>query len=72
MFRGWKAAFDALYERSAERPVMLPLVAHDFITGRPFRSKALDDFIAYAKQFEGVVFTAHDQVASWWSDLYNT
>lgn len=71
MFRGWKAAFDALYERSADRAVMMPLVAHDFITGRPFRSKALDDFIAYAKQFEGVVFTAHDQVASWWRDLYN-
>jgi peptidoglycan/xylan/chitin deacetylase (PgdA/CDA1 family) len=70
MFRGWKAAFDALYERSGERAVMMPLVAHDFITGRPFRSKALDDFIAYAKQFEGVVFTAHDQVASWWRDLY--
>jgi peptidoglycan/xylan/chitin deacetylase (PgdA/CDA1 family) len=70
MFRGWKAAFDALYERGAERAVMMPLVVHDFITGRPFRAKVLDDFIAYAKQFEGVVFTAHDQVASWWRDLY--
>ena len=70
MLRGWKSAFDALYERGAERAVMMPLVAHDFITGRPFRAKVLDDFIAYAKQFEGVVFTGHDQLACWWRNLY--
>jgi len=69
-FRGLKSAFDALYERGAERAVMMPLVAHDFITGRPFRAKVLDDFIAYAKQFEGVVFAGHDQLASWWKNLY--
>ena len=61
-------AFDALYERSAERAVMMPLVVHDFITGRPFRSKVLDDFLGYAKQFGGVVFTGHDQLAAWSRD----
>jgi len=68
MFRGWKSTFDALYERGADRPVMMPLVVHDFNTGRPFRSKVLDDFIGYAKQFEGVVFAGHDQLCSWWQD----
>lgn len=44
MLRNLKLAFDALYERSAERAVMMPLVVHDFISGRPFRSKVFDDF----------------------------
>jgi hypothetical protein len=30
----------------------------------------LDDFIAYAKQFEGVVFTTHDEVGAWWWKNY--
>ena len=57
-----KAQFDALYERGAEKPVLMPLTVHDFIIGRPSRSLVLDEFITYAKQFEGVVFTTHDQV----------
>ena len=65
MLRNLKLAFDALYERSAERAVMMPLVVHDFISGRPFRSKVFDDFVTYAKQFDGVVFTGHDQLAGW-------
>jgi len=41
------------------------------IVGRPSRSKTLDDFIAYAKQFEGVVFATHDQVSAWWRKNYS-
>jgi peptidoglycan/xylan/chitin deacetylase (PgdA/CDA1 family) len=65
-----KAQFDALYERGAEQAVLMPLSVHDFIVGRPSRSKTLDDFIAYARQFEGVVFTTHDQVRGWWLNNY--
>jgi peptidoglycan/xylan/chitin deacetylase (PgdA/CDA1 family) len=61
-----KSQFDALYERGAEKPVLMPLTVHDFIVGRPSRSRALGEFIAYAQQFEGVVFTTHDQVTAWW------
>jgi hypothetical protein len=49
----------------------MPLTVHDFIVGRPSRSKTLDDFIAYAKQFEGVVFATHDQVSAWWRKNYS-
>lgn len=66
MLRALKSGFDALYEQGAEKSVMMPLVVHDFITGRPSRAKVLDDFIVYAKQFEGVVFTTHDEIGSWW------
>ena len=66
MFGGPRvSAFDALYERGAERAAMMALVVHNFITGRPFRSKAFDDFVLSAKQFDGVVFVGHDQLAEW-------
>ena len=65
-----KDQFDALYERGAEQAVLMPMTVHDFITGRPSRAKAFDDFIAYAKQHEGVVFTTHDEVRKWWLANY--
>ena len=71
VFQIMKDQFDALYERGATHPVLMPLTVHDFITGRPSRSKTFDDFIAYAKQFEGVAFTTHDQVRKWWMQNYD-
>ena len=65
-----KDQFDALYERGAEQAVMMPLTVHDFITGRPSRAKLFDDFLGYAKQHEGVVFTTHDEVRRWWLGNY--
>ncbi|HVY59392.1 MAG TPA: polysaccharide deacetylase family protein [Xanthobacteraceae bacterium] len=70
IFHSLKAQFDALYERGAERAVLMPLSVHDFILGRPSRSKALEDFLDYAKQFAGVVFTTHDVVSQWWWKNY--
>jgi peptidoglycan/xylan/chitin deacetylase (PgdA/CDA1 family) len=71
VFGIFKSQFDALYERGAERPVLMPLTVHDFIVGRPSRAKVLDDFIAYAKQFDGVRFVTHDQVNAWWAENYS-
>jgi peptidoglycan/xylan/chitin deacetylase (PgdA/CDA1 family) len=65
-----KDQFDALYERGEEQAVMMPLTVHDFITGRPSRAKLFDDFLGYAKQHEGVVFTTHDEVRKWWLGNY--
>jgi peptidoglycan/xylan/chitin deacetylase (PgdA/CDA1 family) len=70
ILRQMKAQFDALYERGAEKAVLMPLSAHDFIVGRPSRSIVMDEFIAYAKQFAGVVFATHDQVGKWWLENY--
>ena len=48
----------------------MPMTVHDFITGRPSRAKIFDDFIAYALQHPGVVFTTHDEVRKWCLDSY--
>jgi peptidoglycan/xylan/chitin deacetylase (PgdA/CDA1 family) len=69
-FKIMKAQFDALYERGAEQAVLMPMTVHDYITGRPSRSKVFDDFLTYAKQFDGVVFTTHDEVRTWWLKNY--
>ncbi len=63
--------FDALYARGANEPVLMPMTVHDFITGRPSRAKILDEFIGYAKQHEGVVFTTHDEVRQWYIEGYS-
>ena len=68
IFNGWKAAFEGLYEMAASKPVMMPLVVHDFTAERPSRAKALNDFINYVKTFEGVVFTHHEELGKWWRD----
>jgi hypothetical protein len=48
----------------------MPMTVHDYITGRPGRSKIFDEFLTYAQQFEGVVFTTHDQARAWWMQNY--
>lgn len=63
--------FDALYARGENEPVLMPMTVHDFITGRPSRAKILDEFIGYAKQHEGVVFTTHDEVRQWYVEGYS-
>lgn len=37
--------------------------AHDRITGRPARTKVLEDFIIYAQKQPGAVFLRKDQIA---------
>jgi peptidoglycan/xylan/chitin deacetylase (PgdA/CDA1 family) len=65
-----KSQFDALYQRGESKAVLMPLTVHDFIMGRPSRCKILDDFIAYAKQHEGVAFITHDEASAWWWKNY--
>jgi peptidoglycan/xylan/chitin deacetylase (PgdA/CDA1 family) len=66
-----KSQFDALYERGAQQAVLMPMTVHDYITGRPARAKIFDEFLTYAKQHEGVVFTTHDEVRKWWMQNYD-
>lgn len=60
-----KDEFDVLYAEGASRRRMMSISAHDRLAGSPARVKALDDFITYAKQHEGVVFMRKDAIARW-------
>src|SRR5258705_1517628 len=58
-----KYEFDQLYAEAATRRRMMSVSAHDRITGRPARTKLLEDFIIYAQKQPGVVFLRKDQIA---------
>src|SRR5438445_232115 len=58
-----KYEFDQLYAEAATRRRMMSVSAHDRITGRPARTKVLEDFILYAQRQPGVVFLRKDQIA---------
>jgi peptidoglycan/xylan/chitin deacetylase (PgdA/CDA1 family) len=58
-----KYEFDQLYAESATRRRMMSVSAHDRITGRPARTRVLEEFIVYAQKQPGVVFLRKDQIA---------
>jgi predicted ester cyclase len=58
-----KYEFDQLYAEAATRRRMMSVSAHDRITGRPARTKVLEEFIVYAQKQPGVVFLRKDQIA---------
>jgi len=58
-----KAEFDMLYAESSKRRRMMSVSAHDRITGRPSRTKVLEEFIVYAQNHPGVVFMRKDEIA---------
>ena len=60
-----KDEFDVLYAEGADRRRMMSVSAHDRLAGSPTRTKALDDFISYAKQHNAVVFMRKDEIAHW-------
>jgi peptidoglycan/xylan/chitin deacetylase (PgdA/CDA1 family) len=58
-----KYEFDQLYAEAATRRRMMSVSAHDRITGRPARTKVLEEFIRYALKQPGVVFLRKDAIA---------
>lgn len=66
----WKDTFDCLYKESEVNPTIMLWGIHPFLTGRPYRAPILQEFISYAKKFEGVWFTRCIDVARWWKNNY--
>ena len=64
----WQDEFDVLYKESEKSPKMVIICMHPYLTGRPSRSKALDDFLGYIKNFKGLWFARGIDVANWWKE----
>ena len=62
----WQDEFHVLYEESKKSPKMLIICLHPYLTGRPSRSKALDDFLNYIKDFKGLWYARCIDIANWW------
>lgn len=67
-----KMEFDQLYKEGATKRRMMSVSMHDRIGGAPAVVNAVDQFIEYAKQHEGVVFMRKDEIANLIKDDPNT
>src|ERR1700682_2999741 len=60
-------SFDRLYEESGDRPKILSLAIHPYISGQPFRIKYLEAIYDYVNKFEGVVHWNGEQILDWYN-----
>ncbi|WP_430335863.1 polysaccharide deacetylase family protein [Rhodococcus sp. ACT016] len=58
--------FDVLYSESAQTPRMMSVGLHPRMAGRPGRARALQRFIAYVKEVDGVWICTRAQIAEHW------
>lgn len=62
----FKDAFDRLYEEGAERPKVLAVAIHPYISGQPHRIRYLEEIYDYAGGREGVLFWNGDDLLDWY------
>lgn len=58
--------FDCLYAESAGSLRLMNFGLHPHVIGQPYRIRALGEFLAYAKGFDGVWFPTREKIASWY------
>jgi len=58
--------FDRLYEEGAERPKILALAIHPYISGQPSRIKYLEAVYDYIAKFSGVLHWNGEQILDWY------
>ena len=62
----WKDEFDTLYSESQKRPKLFAFNLHPFISGRPSRARALDQFMDYMTKHKGLWFAKGSEIVEWW------
>lgn len=63
VLNSWLCEFDVLYGESADEPRICSLTLHPRVSGRPFRSWALERFIEHVRGHEGVWFATASELA---------
>ena len=59
-------SFDRLYQEGAERPRVMAIAIHPYISGQPFRIKPLAAIYDYVNRFEGVLHWNGEQILDWY------
>jgi len=62
--------FDVLYEEGLERPRIMSISLHPFISGHPFRMKHLEAALAYIASHEAVWQTTGVEINDWYRATY--
>ena len=58
--------FERLYEEGAERPKIMAIAIHPYISGQPFRIKYLEQVYESIKAFPGVLHWNGEQILDWY------
>ncbi len=61
-----KEQFDELYREGEESGRMMNIGLHPHVAGHPYRIRALREFLAYARGFDGVWWATREAVAEWY------
>src|ERR1700694_19527 len=59
-------SFDRLYAESKDRPKIMSIAIHPYISGQPFRIKFLEAIYAYVNKHDGVVHWNGEQILDWY------
>lgn len=59
-------SFDRLYQEGAERPRVMAIAIHPYISGQPFRIKYLEAVYDYIAKFTGVLHWNGEQILDWY------
>ena len=59
-------SFDRLYQEGAERPKIMAIAIHPYISGQPFRIKYLEQIYDYVNRFPGVLHWNGEQILDWY------
>jgi allantoinase len=62
--------FDVLYEEGKQRPRIMSISLHPFISGHPFRMKHLASALAYVASHAGIWLTTGGEINDWYRANY--
>jgi peptidoglycan/xylan/chitin deacetylase (PgdA/CDA1 family) len=67
LYKRFTESFDRLYEESADRAKFISVAIHPYISGQPFRIKALEAIYDYVAKFDGVLHWNGEQILDWYT-----
>jgi allantoinase len=67
-----KDQFDVLYAEGKERPRVMSISVHPFISGHPFRMKHIEPALKYIASHAGVWLTTGGEINDWYRAHYLT
>jgi hypothetical protein len=65
-------SFNTLYEEGQDRAKIMAIAIHPYISGQPFRIKALRDIYDYVNKFDGVLHWNGEEIYNWYRGVNPT
>jgi peptidoglycan/xylan/chitin deacetylase (PgdA/CDA1 family) len=62
-------SFNTLYEEGQDRAKIMAIAIHPYISGQPFRIKALRDIYDYVNKFDGVLHWNGEEIYNWYRGI---